>query len=346
MKAGFDTLDLASLSLPEGGLTRDYARPAARRDALYEARYDRLTLVYDHWVEGGRIHFVTPRLLNLWPVVKTDLAPKRRRHLRWEHLTAPLSARSLNGLPLSPGAPLTDRFAGLRVLMAVSKNNPIDWITAWARHHVATQGTETVLLFDNGSTDYDAADITAALSGVPGLKSALVVRAPFPYGPAHGRTAKLEVSARFFQTAMFNLARLRMLGQARSVLSLDIDEMATGPSAHAAAEQSLVGLLQLNGTWVYAAQTGGRKPQAAHDHRPATPQSCMPKWCVAPRRLAGKMAWTVHRIFGDFDALFSGQTGFVHCQQCSTGWKVAREGTVALRHDPGLTALWARSAAE
>jgi len=344
MGAGFDTLDLASLTLPEGGPTRDYARPADRRDALYEARYDRLTLAYDHWVQDGRIHFLTPRLLNLWPSVRADLAPRRSRHLRWEHLTAPLSARSVMGLPLSPSASLADRFAGLRVLMAVSKDNPIDWITAWARHHVATQGTEAVLLFDNGSTTYDAADITAALSRVPGLKTAVVVRAPFPYGPAHGRTAKLEVPARFFQTAMFNLARLRMLGQARSVLSLDIDEMAMGPSAHEAAEASLLGLIRLNGTWVYAAQTGGRKPQAAHDHRPETPQPCMPKWCVVPGRLAGKKGWTVHRIFGDLDALFTGQTTFVHCQQCSTGWKVAREGTGALTHDPALTALWARSA--
>lgn len=345
-----DVIALSGLVLPaQSLLRRDFPRPADRRDARYEALFDAHTLAYDHWIGGGRLHLLCPRLLNLWPEMRAALHPRRSRHLRWELLTCPMPSEgqlAVGGIefPLAPGAELHDLFAGLRVLMAVSKDNPLDWIADWARFHVQAQGSEAVLLFDNGSTAYAPEEIAERLAGVPRLRRALVVRAPYPYGPAHGRTAKLEVPARFYQTAMFNLARLRMLARARSVLSIDIDEMVApgpGPGLHAETEARLFGLTRIPGTWVYCATKGAMRPQRDHDHVPMTPAPCTPKWCVAPGKLAGRKGWTVHRIFGDLDALFAARGHrFLHCQQSSTSWKIPRQGAEDLRPDPALRALW------
>ncbi len=332
-------------------MLRDFARPRTRRDEEYESRFDRRTIVYDSWISDGRLNLLCPRLLNLWPEVKASLNPHRRIYLRYEHLVLPSSAHSVlkfGGLEfdLRPGEDLSYFFAGQRVLMAISRNNPLDWIVDWATFHTRAQGATAVLLFDNGSSDYPLGAIVEALATVSGIARALVVSAPYPYGPAHGKTKKLEVPGRFLQTAMFNLARLRMLQRAASVLSLDIDEMLI-PLGHRTifehVEQSWFGVKRLKGNWIYCARPGPAKAQREHVHRGSPPEQCSPKWALAPTKLAGRMNWTVHRIFGDFDDLFVAHDHrMMHCQQCSTGWKMPRVGTEATAPDPSLSEVWKR----
>ena len=71
-------ITLAGLALPETGPLRRHVRPAGRRTALYQERYDRRTLLYDavRLPEGGAL-LTTPRLLNLWPMLRAGLQDDR-----------------------------------------------------------------------------------------------------------------------------------------------------------------------------------------------------------------------------------------------------------------------------
>ncbi|MDR9428050.1 MAG: hypothetical protein RI553_08085 [Salibaculum sp.] len=348
---------LSLVRLPEGGPERRYTRPPARQTEAYRAAYDRRTLIYEAWAADGRLNLICPRLLNLWPVVRSGLeaagAPlrlRRRRFLRYEWLSTPLPDDPVflrHGAWSAPVVPTPDaraRFAGRNLLIAVSRNNDPDWIATWAKAHVTGQGTDAVILIDNGSDRYAPEAVSATLSEVAGLNDHLVLSAPAPYGPPGG-TAKLEVPPRFFQTAMLNLVRLHYAARARGVLSLDIDEiMRPGPvSIYDMAARSRSGQVAFRGRWCYAA-TEWPAPQQAHDLTVPGQKPCMPKWCVVPQSISGRFDWTVHRLGGPLHQISQRRAPmFWHCFQTSTSWKKDRSlAPDGARPDPELAADWPR----
>lgn len=346
-------------------LRRDYTRPEDRRSDYYLETYDDRTLFYDcvYLERQQGVLFTAPRFLNLWRPFRAGLqvngtAPKRVQRTTWlrcEQIFVP-----------GPKGPVTVKiddetiavdvrtgrspdFAGMNTLVAVSKNNRLDWIANWAAFHARDHGTEGVVLFDNGSTDYAPRDIAAALSEVPGLKRALVYEAPYPYGPAD-KSGRFDVSPRFFQSAMLNLARRDALDASRAVLSIDIDELVTGPegrSVYDMAVRNPVGMVTIQGSWVYPdPATEGPAPQPAHLFRAEPDRKCNRKWCMTPRGLMSRMfGWAVHQIGGIAQNLFTNQTQFRlnHCRACSTGWKKKRfKFPKTMVADPSLAALMSR----
>ncbi|MEM1341511.1 MAG: hypothetical protein AAGF68_04275 [Pseudomonadota bacterium] len=354
-------ITLPGIVLPEGGPLRRHVRPPERRTELYLERYDRRTLIYDAArLPRGGVCLTTPRLLNLWPLLRDGLrrngvAVRRRTFLRCEQITlrGPTDRLGLeiNGsfhpIPLrDSAAPL---FAGMRVLMAVNKDNDLDWIADWARFHAGRHGAEGVLLFDNDSTTYAPEDIAARLGEVPGVARAVVLSAPFPYGPAD-RGGRFDVPPRFFQTAMLNLARRDLVAQARAVLSVDVDELVAGPenrSIFAAAESHPLGMVTIPGVWVFPPPgTDGPVPQRAHLWQADPPQPCHQKWCIAPSGPMGRIGWNVHNTGGPLQPLFTVSKDFqlLHCRATSTGWKPGRFAPPAeLRRDERIFALMERA---
>lgn len=324
--------------LPEGGPVRRYTRPPARQTDGYRAAFDQRTLTYDAWVENGVLNMLCPRLLNLWPILKNGLVaggksirPRRRRFLRYEVLSMRLPDQPVRvefgdwTAPIIPSGGSQARFAGRNLLIAVSRNNALDWIGNWAEAHARGHGTDAVILFDNGSDRYAPEDISDTLSGITGLADHLVLSAPVPYGPP-GRTKKLEVPPRFFQTAMLNLVRLHYGALARGVLSLDIDEiMRPGRvSVYDMATRSRSGQVAFPGRWCYAAASQATS-QFAHTLTVGAQKPCLPKWCVVPGSLSGRFNWTVHRLGGPLHQLsMQKRPMFWHCFQTSTSWKKDR----------------------
>ena len=51
----------------------------------------------------------------------------------------------------------------------MNKNNDLAWIREWATFHQRLHGTDTVILYDNGSTAYAVDDVIETLRSVPGL---------------------------------------------------------------------------------------------------------------------------------------------------------------------------------
>ncbi len=356
---------LAGYRLPEdGALRRDYTRPPERRSDYYIEAYDDRTVFYDCVRldrEGGYL-FTAPRFLNLWQPFRDGLRIDgkpvgRLRRVKWLRceqvfLKAPEGRLTLEiageTVAIAPRKGLAEDFAGQDALVAVSKNNRLGWIANWARFHAADHGASALALFDNGSTDYTLEALADAVRD-SGLKRAVIYSAPFPYGPAD-KSGRFDVSPRFFQSAMLNLARRDALDRCRAVLSIDIDELVLGPAGKSVFDMAArhpLGMVTIQGSWVFPAETTeGPAPQQAHVWRAVPDRKCNRKWCMAPRGPMSRLfGWAVHQIGGIAQNLFTMQGTFrlAHCRACSTGWKKNRfRFPEKMERDPELAALMTR----
>lgn len=349
----------------DGPLRRDHVRKPERRSDHYLERYDATTLFYDcvYLDDTGTYLITAPRFLNLWRPFREGLrlngvairGVQRRTWLRCEQVwfRAPKGSLTLTiageTREIVPRAALAAAFAGLNSLVAVNKNNDLKWIAAWARYYARAHGAEGVVIFDNGSTTYRPEDIADALSQVEGLKEVAVLTAPFPYGPTDS-SRKLEVSPRFFQTSMLNIARRDALSRARAVLSVDIDEIAradSGVRVFDLAVRNPVGMVTIHGSWVYPApQSEGPQDHGAHVFRQVPDRKCNRKWCATPQGMMSRFGWAVHQIGGVLQNLFTNQSqvSLLHCRGTSTGWKGKRfDLPEKMIEDPDLAAFMARN---
>ncbi|GLQ53745.1 hypothetical protein GCM10010862_10040 [Devosia nitrariae] len=184
-------------------------------------------------------------------------------------------------------------FDGARVLFTLSKNNRLEWIADWARFHALNQGTDAVILVDNGSTDYSPDEIETVLACVPGIERVAVLPAPFPYGQKDEWVAEDQNWSQFLQPAMFLVVWRRYAQAACGILNCDIDELAV-PSpdgnVYEAAARSRSGTVYYRGAWVAAVPEDGRSAPYRHgDFRrleadPERGMSSLHKWAMAPNR--------------------------------------------------------------
>lgn len=357
-------LDLAGFVLPANGPhLRDHVRPPDRRTAHYLDRFDRTTLFYDVvWqAREGRYLFTAPPFANLWPLLRDGLrrdgrpvSPRLRRQAKYDQavLPGPEGALSLviHGVetPLAVRPDVSARFRSLNAAVTMNKDNPPDWVATWARHHVRLHGLQAVLIHDNGSTAYDAADLARAVAAVPGLDLVAIARAPFPYGTTDKVEAG-EVRPNYLQPALLNLARCDLLREARAVLNADIDELVLsrdGSSVFDAARSSLFRAARLPVYWADPPPgTEGPAIQTAHRYR-LTPKPRTPrKWCAVPRGWLSRLGgWHVHHVGGEMFKLVPEDTAHevVHCRATSTGWhpyKRRHHEDEARAEDPELVAL-------
>ena len=56
-------------------------------------------------------------------------------------------------------------FRGRRVVLAMSRDNELQWIKDWVLFVVRNHGADAVLLYDNASTKYGAEQLSARQSG-------------------------------------------------------------------------------------------------------------------------------------------------------------------------------------
>ena len=246
-------------------------------------------------------------------------------------------------------------FAGKRVLFAVSKNNQLGWIGDWARFHAVNQGTDGVVLFDNGSTDYRRQDIEAVLAGVPGVERVAVLSAPFAFGRQDEWIPKDQFWSQFLQASLF-LVMFRRFGQtAYGMLNCDIDELAVpnpDGDAYEAAAHSRSGTAYFGGAWIAPVPEADRTPPFRHaDFRrleadPAAGMGRAHKWAMVPNR------WWLRRLnvhpyphslqkrplFGR--RYMPGGAYIAHFRGISTSWKYERQIDAAagegLRVEPAL----------
>ncbi len=334
---------LAGLVLPdEAGVRRAHIIPASQRPEGYDASYDFHTLFYDAVAMPGAVWLFCPKLQNFRALpggITIDGKPVRlgriRRFERHDIVELPCTGAP-ERLEIAVGAwrggvaiSRCDRatFAGRNVLVTLSRNNDLAWIRDWVLFHQREHGADAVLFFDNGSTAYGVAEIEAMLADLGVV--AVVVSAPFPFGPNGG--ARRKFAANFLQAGILNLARHRFLGPARAVLQCDVDELVLrrgGESVFDAAVGSRAGFLRFGGEWRFPVATGAMPLHRDHYLRGPEGRSSPQKYCIVPDGPMRRRAWATHGLQGVwFGGRFvSDRFGFLHCYGISDFWKGRPKG--------------------
>lgn len=349
---------------PESGILRQPPRPPELRNTAYSGEFDWDTLFYDVYRVGKYVVFQGPPLLNLRREIEASpyfasrlrglfprakLVERNRSSEFWLRenadrvvLDGPLGRHEIAVQPN-----LSDAFAGRRVLHTLSRNNDIAWILDWVRFHVSVHGADAVLLYDNSSTDYSSEELRAALAKTFPDLLATVVDWPFRYGPQGGMAGAVggreaPWDSDFCQTGSMQHARFRFLGQARSVLNVDIDELVLsdrGRSIFDATEQTRGGFIKFSGHWISATTPHGVSPGCGRHGDfwlldAQEEDTCPPKWCVVPSRTSRtRHCWSVHNLFGARrNRRISGEFAYRHVRGISKGWKELRWDAVP--YDP------------
>ena len=267
---------------------REATRPLAFRGENFERDFDSNTLFYDAvQVSKSKVALFAPPFFNLARDVATttfisgagtlqgaDAAPRPPCPIVAGYSRACRPDPGLGELgsftfSVSPNE--SEMFRDRRVIFTMSKDNPIEWILDWVRFNRDIHGADAVLIYDNGSSAYDSATLSAALRSVPGIRCSVVMEWPFKYGP-QGANSWDHWDSDFCQLGAWEHARWRFLQNARSAMNSDIDELVlskSGRSVFEAAEQSWTGLVRYRGRWIIGIDDGLReqREQAAASTR-------------------------------------------------------------------------------
>ncbi|MEL6609456.1 MAG: hypothetical protein AAFO93_11160 [Pseudomonadota bacterium] len=361
----------------------DRSHPSLQRDRLgavgdrvrgYDDRYDFATFVYDcFWdSEAREVWLLCPRLLNFRTLLDdmsfaVDGTPHSR--IKVENLSRGTAIR-LKGLksapnevrfdhPLATGtlrvnAEQFDLFKGTNAVFSINRNNRLEWVQDWLTYYHKVHGGTAAVLTDNASTDYSAQDLLDAMAAVDGMEAVCVIPAPFPFGP--NAEGKANTDSLFLQRTMGELCRKRLLGQARAVLSVDIDELfysRSGQSIFDATVASEAGYIRADAEWVYADPEQFQGPARHRDHgflsATRNPQGkripkANRKWCVDPQGPQKGRQWLTHFLGSQKDPVDPDFT-MLHFRQVSTSWKHDRSSSegIALDPFPELQDLMART---
>lgn len=186
-----------------------------------------------------------------------------------------------------------------------------------------------MLIFDNGSDDYTMDALMSCLASVEGLHCAVILQAPFPYGPPMKPVGGCA-NPRFLQTAMLNLARADALSRARAVLNVDVDEVIHVPDGRSVFDMAVARrntMVKVHGSWVYPAPDAALPADhAAHTHRAVPNARCNQKWCTVPSGWLSRFGWGVHHVGGRLVRLVHAtpDAELYHCLGTSTAWKHKR----------------------
>lgn len=344
--------------LPESGLRRYAPRPIEMRSADYDARFDDTTIFYDTFVVAGRVHFCGPPLLNLltqmnranWSVagkkvspILSDLDRTQRSYLDIDLQSNRVIDFEVDDAKLQCHVSDSHQglFSGRRVLMTLSKNNDLQWISDWANFYVKKHGIDAVLFYDNGSDRYTVDDVLAALD-IPELRVVVVVKWNFKYGPQGGGVLpsgeRIPWDSDFCQYSIFEHARYCFLNDAAGVVNQDIDELVITSDEGSIFDllaKSETGCLSYFGSWVEVVDDSLQGvPRFSNFVYLDKDRSASPtKWAIDPRRNTAALQWRTHSIVGaNADRKVSDGIKYRHFMGISSNWK--RNRTQSKTYDP------------
>ena len=309
--------------LPAGAVKRTPPRPENQRQPNYETLFDDSTLFYDVFDLGGSMNLVGPPLLNLEELVTAgDFTGSAGQRYEADHLkldrTSVVTLTSESG---SGGEPIFMQSGGFsvsvpasknylhlfesrNVLVTKSKNNKLSWISDWVKFHVAEQGIDAVLIYDNASTEYGPADVLEAISQ-SGIKTAVVVHWPFKFGPQGGSWSGLKNApwdSDFCEYGIMEHARRRFLERAAGVLNADIDElvMTDGENTVFQTLRDLkCGAISFTGRWIETAgRQGSSESYSDYSHFDTRRAPTTAKWAISPRDIPEATQWKTHMVAG------------------------------------------------
>jgi hypothetical protein len=327
----------------------------------FEALMDDTGLFYDAFWHAGEIVLVGPPLMNFKAFVakarvSVDAVPVRRRprlqnrsHMQLWRLAMPhpagdvtLDIPDIGTVQLSLQPARQEVFRGRKVLFTLSKDNDLAWIEDWVDFHVKAHGVDAVLIYDNDSGAYGAAELLDRIRAVNGVHAAVVVRWPYKYG-YHGP----GFDGNYCQFVAIEDARRRFLAAAAALLQIDIDEIVvsnSGTSLFDELAESPLGAVLLDGDWIEAVLPAGSPPARRHrDFRYAGPPVRKTKWAAIPHKIPDGAQMKVHDFEHGFNPPVSKDQRYRHFRAINTSWKYPR--AEALPFDPAVHRLdekWVR----
>lgn len=329
-------------------LYRDRIGPVEERDVNYDNRYDFHTFFYDCYYDpdAGEVILICPNLLNFIRLVeqaefRIDGVPtpvgkirglSRGSAVRFAAPGPQPKTFSFSHPLFSGEVPISsmhlDAFAGKNAVYAISKDNKLDWIADWMRYYVEEHGANAFVIYDNASTDYPMEALQETMQSVAGVETTAVVRAWFPFGP--GGAGNTNFNSKFLHMTMVELGRRTLLGKARAVLNVDIDELVYGRNGKTIFDATVAsekGYIRMNGDWAYAQSAADGEMIRHSDHRylrnEGGPQVNR-KYCVAPEGPLKGKAWLTHRILSRKDET-DPNFGFWHFRRVTNSWDYNRE---------------------
>jgi len=292
------------------GVRREPRKPQRQRSQAFLEAFDATGLVYDCFrhADGKRVLLVCPPPVNLvadyalatYTASGTTLIPKFHTSLSVmiiELRDVPADSdvitltfgRETRELPIRVNR--SAELEGARILFGMNKNNELAWIREWATFHQRLHGTDSVILFDNGSTAYAVEEVVETLRSVPGLAHCAVPVWPQPFGRTDPAVRLNPYWAHFPQIASMSAVLRRYGAKAAGILNADIDELVEAPggrSIYDVAASLKHGLAVFRGRWIEAVPLA----EAAVDHRgygltqrdPKRARSRPNKWALDPKR--------------------------------------------------------------
>ena len=357
---------LNALVLPEQlGLSRDPGLEPEQESPRFKESLDTDTFFYDAiYVEQRMaICLLCPKLFNFEELVTNgqflangeELSPEIQHHNRIDEvwLPCPQPPETLEielggwNTSISVSVPDLSVFAGLRCIHTKSRDNDPRWIREWVDYHVRVHGLQGLVLFDNKSKNYSIEELSNELEPLRRHIQLRILPAPFRFGLSvrYGGHSKLK----FFQDAMANIARLRYLPRASSVLCTDIDELVSpvpGSNIFELAENSPGGYVEFKGSWRYPRP--GKKTfyhHSDHVYRARWPFENMPggkikatKYCICPEGPLQDFTWGTHRprpgvtsAKRDLSEFQRQDICYWHCRRISDDWKYQRSPLKSFR---------------
>jgi hypothetical protein len=371
----------SSAALLPAGVRREPRAPQRKRPQAFHDGFDATGMVYDcFWhADGKRVLLVCPAPVNLiagYALASYAALPSRTVLKRRFHTSLSAMIVELTGVPsgstsiaLTFGQETTDlpiranaspQLAGARILFGMNRNNDLAWIREWAAFHQRLHGTDTIILYDNGSTAYAAADVAETLRAIPGIAHVAVPHWPQPFGRTDPAVRLNPYWAHFPQIASMSAVLRRYGAAAGGILNADIDELVEAPGGRSIYEVATGlkhGLAVFRGRWIEAVSLEG----SAADHRgyglvqrdPKRARSRPNKWALDPKRewvasLGVHPYW--HWIAGRpmFSKVSPEGAMYWHFRGINTNWKADRTSHLPAREvlaaDADLAAAFARAA--
>lgn len=340
LESNFKVLGVSLTRMSEdAGLKRLPRRPSVEWTESFWQGFDSRTVFIDAFQVGSDVMLVGPALENLavplqgasWFCDGAEIPPPKIVDAHLINITiirgvGTVQTVEIRGdefrfeLHVNPN--FRHVFMDRKVILTVSKDNPLPWITDWIKFHRDQHGTDAVLIIDNGSTSYTMDQLLSAIKEVSGIAVGVVVQVDIPYGP--GPNAQGVWDANYFQFTAIEYARWKFLADAAGVIQGDIDELVLTDDGRSVYDHALE---DPQGVCCYYGRYFERIDEPRADlprHRdvmhydPNTKRSGS-KWTVIPRLNPSGFQWLVHSVRGH-----SGIVSDVllrHFMLINTGWK-------------------------
>lgn len=222
---------------------------------------------------------------------------------------------------------LSALFAGEDVLLTISQDNALVWITDWINYHARNFSFRAVVLVDNQSNEYQLDQIRDAIQRHCDLTVCAVLSADFPYGPLGSKKVGGRADSNFLQIGMYRTLRHRMLTEARMVANFDVDELLVlrdrSKPLWELVEATQCAALLLPRFNTFAQLQPGTEPRHRMVDRIMPSRRSLPgKWIVRPRLLQPAALLHIHTVATRDKAALDpeGPLFLAHCIPITNGW--------------------------